>query len=284
MRHPNVTAIPAEPVAERRTDRLNRACDDLKSYDNRADTALILGTGLADMAGQVCDAESVAFSDIPGFPVSDVAFHPGRLVFGRWMTDICVLQGRYHLYEGHSFADVVFPVDVLAALGVKQVIMTHAAGGIRPHLHSGTLACLTDQINLTGSLFTDLQGYTGFTDMSAAFDLNLRDCAERAARKTGAMLHPAVLAGITGPALPTEAEIRMYRRMGADIIGMSVVPEVARARQLGMRVLGLTLVTDQSLPGAMQNVTAKDVKQVAEMQRPVLTQLIQHILTEIKAL
>lgn len=278
---------PAEPVAERRTERLKRAREFLEPYIKDIETALVLGTGLAEIANEVNDAVSVAYQDIPGFPLSDVKFHPGRLICGNFITHCCVLQGRYHLYEGHSFKDVVFPIDVLAALGIKRLILTHAAGGIRKHLRPGSLAYLKDQVNLTGVLFHTPQyplPNAGLVDMTDVFAPYLQQLANNAARQTGVTLYSAVLGGISGPSLPTEAEIHMYRTMGIDVIGMSVVPEVVRARQCGIDVLALTAVTDQSLPGAMQKVTISDVKQIVEKQRPMITKLLHYILKEIEHL
>ena len=281
MNPANVSADPAEPVTDDRNERVKKACEFLGPYYNHAETALVLGTGLAEIAGQLSHAQVFSYHDIPGFSVSDVPFHPARLHFGTWVQNLCVMQGRYHLYEGLGFADVVFPIDVLSEIGIKKLILTHAAGSIRKHLLPGSLACIRDHINLTGELFAvfpQAEQKKMFTDLK---DMYHSDFCMKAAEHINCVLHPVVLGCISGPALPTEAEIGMFRKMGVDVVGMSTAPEAVRARQLGMHVLALTIVTDQSLPGTMQNVSGREIRQVAETQRPALKALLKQILTEI---
>lgn len=282
---PTVTADPAESVGHNATERLDNACDYLESWFQDISIAVVLGTGLAEIAAQVQDAKILNYSSIPGFPDSDVSFHSGRLIFGNWEQKICILQGRYHLYEGHSFQDVVFPLDVIARLGVGTVILTHAAGSINPQLEPGSLALIQDHINLTGQVFSAPypdQAESRFADMTNAYDADLLKLTERIACEMSMAVPRTILGGIVGPVLPTAAEIRMYRFMGIDTIGMSMIPEVVRARQLNIRVLGLTAVTDQSLPHAMQPVRPRDVKQVAKHLHPNMTALMRKLLNQMQ--
>lgn len=210
--------------------------------------AIILGSGLGHLADELEDAVRVPYAEIPGFPQPSVAGHKGELVAGTLEdTPILVQSGRFHLYEGHS-ADVAgLPVRVFARLGVRTLIVTNAAGGVRPTFRSGALMLIADHVNL---MFRNpligpvLDGEERFPDMSEPYDAGLRALAREAAREAGIALEEGVYVGLLGPSYETPAEIRMLQRLGIDAVGMSTVPEVIVARARGMRCLGFSTITN----------------------------------------
>ncbi len=212
-----------------------------------AKIAIVLGSGLGAFAGELCDSVELPYAGIPHFPVSGVAGHAGRLVAGTVSgVPVLVLQGRAHAYEGHSAGVIVFAVRTLAALGVKVLILTNAAGGIRLDLRQGQLVLISDHINLSGlnpaagPLFKDKPR---FFDMSQAYSLALRQLAHAAA---GVTMPEGVYISVLGPSFETPAEIRAFRAMGADLVGMSTALEAIAARQAGLEVLGISCVTNMA--------------------------------------
>jgi purine-nucleoside phosphorylase len=210
--------------------------------------ALVLGSGLGELADAVLGATAVPYAEIPGFAPTTVEGHAGRLVSGRLEgVDVVVFQGRYHAYEGHHPADLVTPVRTAAALGATTLVVTCAAGGVTRRLGAGTLMCITDHINLTGRnplVGPARDGEPRFPDMTDAYDPALRARAETAAAELGIELAQGVYAAMLGPSYETPAEITMLERIGADAVGMSTVPEVIAARAAGLRVLGIALITN----------------------------------------
>lgn len=212
------------------------------------DVAMVLGSGLGGYADSLADADAMSYSHIPHMPSAGVEGHDGNLVVGtRGATRIAILQGRLHLYEGHPADTVVFGVRLLAALGAKTLFVTNAAGAVSPALTPGDLMVIEDQLNLTGtSLGGGDDDGTGprFVDMTRAFDPRLIRIATAVANEQGFVLKRGVYAGLRGPAYETPAEIRMLRTLGADAVGMSTVLEVMAARRLGMRILGISCITN----------------------------------------
>ena len=209
---------------------------------------IVLGSGLGALADAVEGSLVVRYADIPGFPDSSVAGHRGELIFGRiGETEVVLQAGRFHLYEGHDPQTVVLPVRTFAELGVETLIVTNAAGGIRPSFIPPALMLIADHINLMWR--NPLLGPVGpgeprFPDMSEPYSQSLRALARRQALEVGISLEEGVYAGVLGPNYETPAEIRMLSRMGADAVGMSTVPEVIAARARGMRVLGISTITN----------------------------------------
>jgi purine-nucleoside phosphorylase len=210
---------------------------------------LILGSGLGDFAESLSDATSIEFADIPHFPVSRVPGHAGRLWCGRvGGREILTMQGRVHFYEGWSLGQVVFPARTLVVLGADTLVITNAAGGINRAFKPGDLVALVDHINLCG--FNPLRGDNDerfgprFPDLTEAYDAGLREHAHRCAAEMGLGLHDGVYAMMSGPSYETPAEIRMLEKLGADLCGMSTVPEVIAANHMGARVLGISCVTN----------------------------------------
>jgi purine-nucleoside phosphorylase len=231
------------------TDRVERAASALRAeFGADPDALIVLGSGLADLVDSVQDPTVVDFGDVLGYPKPSVAGHSGRYVFGRLGGKNTLVQvGRFHAYEGHSTDVVVAPVRIAAALGVGTMIVTNATGGLHGGLPPGTVVLLDDHMNLMfrSPLAGPVHGAEGrFPDMSRSFDPELQALALEAAQKNGIELRRGVYAGVLGPNYETPAEVRMLASMGADVVGMSTVPEVITARALGMRVLGFSVVTN----------------------------------------
>ena len=236
------------------------------------DVAMVLGSGLGDYADGLDGADAIPYSEIPHMPGSSVSGHAGNLVVGdKAGHRVIAMQGRTHLYEGRSPHEVVFGVRLMAQLGARTLIITNAAGGISPAFVAGDLMAITDQLNLTGS--SSLIGPTGetlgerFVDMTAAFDSDLIKTASRVATELGFDLQRGVYAGLLGPAYETPAEVRMLRALGADAVGMSTVLEVLAARQLGLRVLGISCISNLAAGIAEGPLSHDDVKETANRVR-----------------
>jgi len=265
-------------------DRRDQAVDWVRGQsDVVPEVALILGTGLGGVAKEMAVACAIPYTSIPGFPVSTVESHAGRMLLGEWAgRRVVALQGRWHRYEGHDLADVVLPVRVAAGLGASTLIVSNACGGLRPEWEAGDLMLISDHLNLM--LESPLAGPHGpafgarFPDLSEAYDAGLRDRARQVATRIGRPVQEGVYAAVTGPNLETAAEYRMLRAMGADAVGMSTVPEVIAARQQGMRVLGLSVITDRCLPDALVPVALEEIIAVATAAEPHLVALLRGIL------
>jgi purine-nucleoside phosphorylase len=245
---------------------------------------VVLGSGLGAFAGQLGDATTIPFAQIPHFPTPTVAGHPGALVVGRkGDTSIVALNGRVHAYEGHSLEDVVFPVRVMGRLGVASLILTNAAGAINPDYEPGQLMILRDHINLLGNpLRGPNEARLGprFPDMSDAYDPQLRRVALRACQDVGVTAHEGVYIAVPGPSYETPAEIRTARILGADAVGMSTVPEVIAARHMGTRVLGLSCLTNKAAGVSERPLDHDDVLAVAERIESSLLDVLGRIVAE----
>ncbi len=235
--------------------------------------AVILGSGLGGLVpGR--PAASVPFSRIPFFPRAGAAGHAGELILA---GGVAFLGGRVHYYEGYGLEDVVRPVRVLALLGARTLVVTNAAGGIRPSLRPGDLMLIADHINLMG--VNPLRGGPRFADLTRAYDPGLRALAKRAARKAGLRLREGVYAAVPGPSYETPAEVRMLRRLGADAVGMSTVPEVIAAVHAGMRVLGLSLVANRAAGLKAGPVSHAEVLEAGRRARPRMAALLRLVVS-----
>jgi len=249
--------------------------------------ALILGSGLGDLADEIESPVVVPFADIPHFPVSTVAGHAGQLVVGKLQgTPVAAMRGRVHFYEGYSLRDITLPVRVLRRLGAEILIVTNAAGGLNEAFSPGDLMVLTDHLNIMGMagqspLVGPNEPELGvrFLDMLGAYDADLRAMAHRAARERGFSLREGVYAMVGGPAYETMAEIRFLQRAGADAVGMSTVPEVIVARHERMRVLGVSAITNMAVgQTASQEISHADVLAAAERIKPSLAAVVRGVL------
>jgi purine-nucleoside phosphorylase len=247
------------------------------------DVAIVLGSGLGPLADAVEDARSCLYGDIPDWPAGRAPGHAGRLVAGTLGgRSVLVLSGRAHVYEGHSFADAAFPVRVLGRLGVRTLILTNAAGGISPHLQPGVLMAIDDHINLMGG--SPLQGPNDdrlgprFPDLSDAYSPRLRQLADAAARDRGLPLAHGVYLAVAGPSYETPAEIRAFRALGADAVGMSTVPETIAARHQGIEVLGLSSITNVAAGLSSRAIDAAEVIETGERIGPRLLAIVEGVL------
>lgn len=243
---------------------------------------LVLGSGLGGLADELADAVRVPYAEIPGFPRSTVAGHAGALIFGRWEgVSVAALQGRFHLYEGWAPALVALPVRALAALGARLLLLTNAAGGLRPGLQPGDLMLMADHLNLMARnplVGPVLPGETRFPDMSEPYDVAFRRIAAAVALELKIPLEEGVYAAMLGPSYETPAEIRMLARMGADAVGMSTVPEVIVARALGLRVLGVSCITNLAAGLGGAPLSHDEVMQVGARVRDRLASLVRGVL------
>jgi purine-nucleoside phosphorylase len=240
---------------------------------------VILGTGLGGLARRMEVEATVPYDAIPGMPLSTVESHAGRLLCGTLAgRRVIAMQGRFHRYEGYSLADVTFPVRVLRALGSRALVVSNACGGMHPLWAPGDLMLIADHINLLGDspLIGPNDDALGprFPDMSDAYDAGLRALARDVAAGRGLPLREGVYVAVPGPNLETRAEYRMLRALGADVVGMSTVPEVIVARHAGMRVLGLSIITDQCLPDALAPATVEQIIAVAQRAEPALADVV----------
>ena len=214
----------------------------------RPSIGIILGSGLGGLGAKIANAVRIPFGEIPGFPEVTVVGHEGTMILGTLAgRDVVALSGRFHVYEGHAAALAAFPVRVFHALGAREMFVSNAAGGISPKLAVGELMMITDHINLMGinPLVGEVQETDArFTDMTDAYDPGFRRMLRNSAEELGITLREGVYAGVLGPSYETPAEVKMLRMLGADAVGMSTVPEVIVARGLGMRVAGVSCITN----------------------------------------
>lgn len=243
------------------------------------EVAMILGTGLGELADQAQDAKVVPYGNIPGFPVSTAPGHKGNLVFGKLGGKTVVLmQGRFHTYEGYSQAECTIPVAVFHALGVKTLVVTAATGGLDYNHKAGDLMLIRDHINFTGTnpLIGPNDAEVGprFPVMFDAYDPEYRDLVKTVALKEGILLHEGVYASVNGPVFFTKAELRMLMILGADSIGMSTVPETILARHRGLRVIGLAVITDIAIPDAGHHADEAEVIARAKKTGPLFQKLL----------
>jgi purine-nucleoside phosphorylase len=240
---------------------------------------IILGTGLGGLARDFQIEASIPYGEIPHFPLSTVESHEGRLLLGTLAgTPVVAMQGRFHLYEGYTLQEVTFPVRVMRLLGAQVLVVSGASGGINPLWKPGELVLLDDHINLLGDnplVGPNLDEFgPRFPDMSEPYDGKLQELAMEVASEAGIPLHRGVYVAVPGPNLETRAEYRMLRGMGADVVGMSTVPEVIVARHMGMRVMGVTVITDACLPDSLEPADVATIIETAKRAEPSLTTLV----------
>lgn len=247
---------------------------------------IVLGSGLGGLAGQVERPVYIPYGDIPGFKPSTAPGHQGRLVAGRLAgKNVLCMQGRLHFYEGHSMQDIAFPVRVMRELGVKALLLTNAAGGVNTSLSVGDLMLIEDHINFMGA--NPLTGPNDeavgprFCDMTYAYTPALRQLAQQVAQRQGVPLQRGVYLGYMGPSYETPAEIRAFRALGADAVGMSTVPEVIAASHCGLPVLAISLITNMAAGIEKKKLSGDEVIAMADQRAAVLQGLIAGIVAEL---
>lgn len=245
-------------------------------------TAIILGTGLGQLASEITDKYEFPYNEIPNFPVSTVEGHAGKLIFGKLGgKDIMAMEGRFHFYEGYDMKQVTFPERVMYELGIETLFVSNASGGMNFNFVIGDLMIIDDHINffpehpLRGKNFP-----TGprFPDMHEAYDKQLRDLADQIAKEKGIRVVHGVYVGVSGPTFETPAEYKMYHRLGGDAVGMSTVPEVIVARHCGIKVFGMSIITDLGLEDQPVEVSHEEVQVAANKAQPLMTEIMREII------
>jgi purine-nucleoside phosphorylase len=247
------------------------------------DIGVVLGTGLGGLGREIALETAIPYGELPHFPLSTVESHAGRLLLGELAGKrVVAMEGRFHRYEGYTLSQVVLPIRVMRLLGARTLFVSNACGGLDPLWRAGDLVLIDDHINLLGDnplIGPNLDDLgPRFPDMSAPYDRALQALAEAAALRLGLPLRRGVYAAVPGPNLETRAEYRMLRMMGADVVGMSTVPEVIAARHMNMRVLGVSVITDECLPDALAPANVEEIIRVAREAEPRLTALLRDVI------
>ncbi len=270
--------------------QLNESADFIRSKFNRPlSVGLILGSGLGAFADDLKDSVKISYNDIPNFPQnnSHIEGHAGTLVLSEIAPDfsIACMQGRFHYYEGHSMAQVIYPIRVMKQLGVDTLIVTNAAGGLNPEFQTGNLMLITDHLNLMGE--NPLRGPNidelgpRFPDMSEAYNLNMQAMAKASAKKLNIELSSGVYAAVSGPSYETPAEVKMIKALGADAVGMSTVPEVLTANHMGIKTLGISCITNLAAGISAHKLSHAEVMESGQRVRDQFISLIQDILKQV---
>ena len=258
-----------------------------KQWSETAKVGIILGTGLGPLVDKIEVEASIDYGDIPNFPKSTALSHAGRLVCGKLNgLSVVVMEGRLHMYEGYPLKEITLPIRVMKALGADLLVCSNAVGGLNPYYRKGDIMVIDDQINLMGDnpligINDDRLG-PRFPDMCEPYSFELIDRALRIARANDVVAHKGVLVAVAGPNLETRAEYRFLRTIGADVVGMSTIPEVIVAVHAGMRVIGFSVVTDLCFPDALEPADVNEIVRVANETEPKLSALIMGVLAEEK--
>ncbi|MBK6946478.1 MAG: purine-nucleoside phosphorylase [Flavobacteriales bacterium] len=264
--------------------RIKRIADHLKKATDGfiPETGIILGTGLSGLGKEIDVKFSIAYKDIPEFPVSTVQGHPGKLLFGiLGGKPVVAMQGRFHFYEGWTMDEVIMPVRVMKFLGIHRLFVSNACGGVNPAHDTGDLMILNDHIclfpnPLIGKNIDELG--PRFPDMSEPYDHALIATAKEIAAKNNITVREGTYVGLTGPTLETPAEYRYVRNIGGDAVGMSTVPEVIAARQMGIPCFAMSVITDMGVEGRIEKTTHEMVQRVAEVAEPKLTLIMRELI------
>lgn len=247
---------------------------------------IVLGTGLGDLVKEI-EAETVlSYEDIPHFPLSTVEYHEGKLIFGRISgRDVVAMQGRFHYYEGYTMQQITFPIRVMKFLGVKTLVISNACGGMNPLFARGDLMIMDDHINLLGNNpligVNDEEFGPRFPDMSEPYSRRLIALAEKIGLEDKIPLRRGVYVAVPGPNLETRAEYRFLRAIGADVVGMSTIPEVIVARHMNMEVFGISVITDECFPDSLKPVNIADIIETASKAQPNLTLLMRRLIEKL---
>ena len=256
-----------------------------EQIDHEPEVGIVLGTGLGGLVGEINVAKELAYNFIPHFPLSTVESHFGKLIFGDINgRKVVAMQGRFHYYEGYSMQQITFPIRVLRELGIKTLFISNAAGGMNLDYKKGDLMIIDDHINLqpanplTGPNLESLG--PRFPDMSRPYDPVLIKRAQEIAKEEGIAAHVGVYVAVTGPNLETRAEYRYLRLIGADVVGMSTVPEVIVANHMGLRTCAISVITDECDPDHLEVVDVADIIATANEAEPKLTKILKRLITE----
>lgn len=257
-----------------------------KINDFTPDLGIILGTGLGDLAEKINAEHVIPYEEIPHFPVSTVENHKGRLILGELSgKKIIAMQGRFHYYEGYDFKQITFPVRVMKFMGIKQLIISNACGTVNPYIPKASIMLIDDHINLLGGnpLIGPNDNTIGprFPDMSEPYSKRLIELAEATALENSIKVYKGVYVAMTGPMLETRAEYRFLRGIGADVVGMSTVPENIAARHMGLEVMGISIVTDECYPDSLAETTLEEIIETAGQAEPHMTKLVSELVKKL---
>jgi purine-nucleoside phosphorylase len=259
----------------------------IEQYINKTyEVGIVLGTGLGELSKEIRVETELSYEDIPNFPVSTVETHAGKLLFGSLGgKSVVAMQGRFHFYEGYSMKQITFPIRVMKFLGVKTLVISNAAGGMNPQYKKSDIMIMEDHINLLGD--NPLIGQNvdefgpRFPDMSEPYSKRLITIAEEIGKETKIKLQKGVYVAVSGPNLETRAEYRFLRAIGADVVGMSTVPEVIVARHMDIEVFGLSVITDECFPDTLQPADVADIIKTANETQPKLTMLMKRVVEKL---
>jgi len=247
---------------------------------------IILGTGLGGLVNEIEILGSIPYNEIPNFPVSTVDGHAGRLIYGKLGNhEVLAMQGRFHFYEGYSMKEVTFPVRVMKFVGITHLFVSNASGGLNPDFRVGDIMLINDHINffpehpLRGKNDNELG--PRFPDMSKCYDERLRNQAKLIALEHNINIKEGVYIGVSGPTFETPSEYKMFRILGGDIVGMSTVPEVIVARHMGLKVFGISIITDSGVPGEIVEISHEEVQEVAMKAEPKMTLILKKLIEKI---
>jgi len=276
---------------EKRSSLLKRQIDEAVDYirkftNTEPSIGIVLGTGLGALADYIEKEVTIPYVDIPNFPTSTVESHKGQLIFGKLSgKNVVAMQGRFHYYEGYSMQEITFPIRVMKFLGVETLLISNASGSMNPYFRKGQIMIIEDHINLTGNNpligINDNSLGTRFPDMSEPWSRKLIKLAERIAIDLKMKVHKGVYVAVSGPNLETRAEYRFLRLIGADVVGMSTVPENIVARQMGIEVLGLSVITDECYPDALEECNLEDILETAAAAEPHLSRLMIEVVSKL---
>jgi purine-nucleoside phosphorylase len=278
--------MPFDTVEEFRKKRSEALAFIQEKTDLRPNYMLILGTGLGQLADEMQINAEISYDDIPHFPVSTVESHAGKLLFGTLGgKEVVAMQGRFHYYEGYTMQQIAFPVRVLKENGADTLFVSNACGGMNPNYKRGDIMLIRDHINFLGDnpLIGPNDDELGprFPDMSDPYTERLREIAQNVALEEAIPMHQGVYIALSGPMLETKSEYRFLRLLGADVVGMSTVPEVIAAVHMGMDVLGVSVITDECFPDSLQPVNIEEILDAAAMAEPKMTKVIIRVLEKL---
>jgi purine-nucleoside phosphorylase len=269
-------------------DRIKKASQYIKDISGfQPDIGIILGTGLGSLGDLIDKVSVIDYGDIPEFPVSTVPGHEGRLILGHLEgKKVIAMQGRFHYYEGYTMQEVTIPVRVMKELGIKLLIASNACGGLNPDFKAGDIMIITDHINFMGSnplIGPNLEEFgPRFPDMSDVYDRGLVELLERVAVSLGIKVHKGVYGAVSGPNYSTKAELSMMIKLGSDTVGMSTIPEAIAARHCGLKMAGVSCITDMAIPDTMVPPAHEEIVRVAESVKPRFTALIKQFVKEVR--
>ena len=265
---------------KRYVERVNEATAYLKGMIERTpEFCIVLGSGLQVIADSVENQKRISYKDIPEFPISTAPGHKGELIFGTLNgKEVVLMNGRFHYYEGYHMRDVTFGIRVMQQLGTRYIFLTNAAGGLNPDFEVGRPMIISDHINMMGDnplIGSNVDDWgPRFPDMSNAYDKSLRELANQVARELNIPVYEGVYVAVAGPNFETPAELRMFRALGADAVGMSTVPEVIAAAHGGMKLLAISAITDRAVPDDLKPLTAEEVLEVATKTGKMIAKIL----------